>query len=133
MPQRVRVEADREIIRHCLLASNYPFDVWLDNPEYFDQCIAASVFEGDTRLALIWGHFVEDGVMTGHAASISSTPLDWAGLMPRLVWLAGFMGADEVMISLEQTAYRRPLGILLRRHGFVQAPNSNTYRRPTHG
>ena len=130
---KIRLEPDRDVILDTLIRSNYPFDQWVLEPELFNACVVCSISKDDRHQGIVWAHFTEPNVMTAHAAALPGEVFDWKLIMPRLVFLSEFLGADELFISLEQVKRSRVIARLLMRYGFLKDLTTQTLRRKTYG
>lgn len=102
------------------------------------QIITARVTDEYGTVGLIWGHWVSPGVLSVHAGTLPEATFEWRSILPRLLLIAHFLGADEVVMSFDNTERKDGMGRLVKRLGFIPYPDNpyeqdHLYRRKLDG
>lgn len=137
MSQRIRVEPTARFILPYLELFNYPHTVWLEDPSRLEYCVGARVLDKFGTIGVVWGHWVQPKQLAAHVLMFPGTAANWDEIMPKLLLIADFLGADEILVSFDGTPRAKALCRLVERYGFVKTQSdhddlSTFYRRPTY-
>lgn len=136
--QRLRIETDPNEVLSYIRDFDYPNKTWLKEPWMMEYSLSGRVLDGDETVAFIWGHWVDDGILTAHVGTMPGAKIDWVNLLDDLMTVSDFLGADEIGLSFDGVHRAKALGRLVKTLGFTHDPENpyninNFYRKHTHG
>lgn len=113
-----RIETSRDALLSFIYeACDYPNKSW--DHDMLARCIILRWDDEDGEaVGYMWGHWVDDFVLTCHACFPPNRPVDWRDVLPKCEFIARMMGADEVVIALHDVPRHKAMSRLLRRLGF---------------
>lgn len=115
---RCRVEPDHLALLSYLQANNYPVQ-W--TPDMLVDCIVVRIFDDTGTIGYCWGHWLFPRTLAFHVCAARPR---WVRALPELFQIAFWLGADDLVASLDGHSQPSRLRSLLLRAGFMEEPVS---------
>lgn len=116
----IRIEHRRDEVDLFLKANDYPLE-W--NEAMLAKTIIARLFDDDNAtIGIVWAHWIDTGVLAFHVCIGRGYRVRWLDpqVIERLYMMAFWLGADEIVTSVDDVPNARQLRSMLLRFGFTE-------------